>query len=126
MARIHAPNRDTLVTILLILAGVLLAMTLFGAGAFWKGRTSRPNGNLGRAVPTSSVNRFRKSHDSEALLSICRTGLVFVKSLIVGTRSRRFSRITTDILSDIGILHEATLSSIPGGCDQIPKVTQIL
>src|SRR5215471_909585 len=33
-------NRDTLITVLLVIAGVVLAFVLFGAGAFWKGRTS--------------------------------------------------------------------------------------
>lgn len=46
MTRIHVPNRDTLVTILLILAGVLLAMTLFGAGAFWQGKGNRHHSGL--------------------------------------------------------------------------------
>ena len=33
-------TRDTLITVLLVLAGIVLALVLFGAGAFWKGRTS--------------------------------------------------------------------------------------
>ena len=48
MARIHVPNRDTLITILLILARVLLAMTLFGAGAIWKGKGNRHHSSLER------------------------------------------------------------------------------
>jgi hypothetical protein len=31
-------HRDTLITILLILAGIVLALILFGAGAVWRGR----------------------------------------------------------------------------------------
>lgn len=56
MTRIHVPNRDTLVTILLILAGVFLAITLFGAGALWRGNGNRHHSSLERAVPATAVN----------------------------------------------------------------------
>lgn len=41
------PNRDTLITILLIFAGIVLAVTLFGAGAIWKGRSRPHNTGVG-------------------------------------------------------------------------------
>ena len=31
-------KRDTLITILLVIAGLVLAIVLFGAGALWKGK----------------------------------------------------------------------------------------
>ncbi len=34
-------KRDTLINILLVIAGILLAFALFGAGALWKGKTPR-------------------------------------------------------------------------------------
>ncbi len=38
-------NRDLVINILLIIAGIVLAIVLFGAGAVWRGRTSaRPPG----------------------------------------------------------------------------------
>jgi hypothetical protein len=33
-------KRDTVINVLLIIAGILLAFALFGAGAFWKGKSS--------------------------------------------------------------------------------------
>jgi hypothetical protein len=40
-------KRDTVINVLLILAGIVLAFALFGAGAFWKGRaTPRKSGEL--------------------------------------------------------------------------------
>jgi hypothetical protein len=33
-------KRDKVINLLLIIAGVMLALALFGAGAFWKGRSS--------------------------------------------------------------------------------------
>jgi hypothetical protein len=35
-----AMKRDTLITVLLVMAGIVLAFVLFGAGAFWKGRAT--------------------------------------------------------------------------------------
>ena len=47
-------TRDTLITILLVVAGVLLAIVLFGAGALWKGKTAHlsrvATGNLTSAM----------------------------------------------------------------------------
>ena len=34
-------TRDTLITILLVVAGVVLAIVLFGAGALWKSKSAR-------------------------------------------------------------------------------------
>lgn len=34
-------RRDTVITVLLVIAGIILAFVLFGAGAFWKSRNSR-------------------------------------------------------------------------------------
>jgi hypothetical protein len=42
-------KRDALITVLLVIAGILLAFVLFGAGAFWKGRTSP--GTPGHEMP---------------------------------------------------------------------------
>jgi hypothetical protein len=33
-------RRDTLITVLLVIAGIVLAFILFGAGALWRGRTA--------------------------------------------------------------------------------------
>ena len=33
-------KRDTVINVLLIIAGIVLAIALFGAGAFWKGKSS--------------------------------------------------------------------------------------
>jgi len=33
-------KRETVINLLLILAGIVLAIALFGAGAFWKGKSS--------------------------------------------------------------------------------------
>lgn len=32
-------NRDLVINVLLIIAGIVLAIALFGAGAMWRGRT---------------------------------------------------------------------------------------
>lgn len=34
-------HRDTLITVLLVIAGIVLAFVLFGAGIWWKSRTVR-------------------------------------------------------------------------------------
>jgi len=34
-------KRDTVINILLIIAGIVLAIALFGAGAVWKGKVQR-------------------------------------------------------------------------------------
>lgn len=44
MRPVRFSHRDNLITILLFLAGIVLALTLFGAGALWRGR-------YGLAVP---------------------------------------------------------------------------
>jgi len=46
MSSTRLSRRDTLITILLIVAGIALALTLFGAGALWKGRTN-PRSTVG-------------------------------------------------------------------------------
>ena len=33
-------KRDVVITVLLVIAGIILAIVLFGAGVFWKGKTS--------------------------------------------------------------------------------------
>ncbi len=49
-------NRDTLVTVLLVIAGIVLAFILFGSGAFWKGRTTpKRSGQLSPADPYGST-----------------------------------------------------------------------
>ena len=47
-------DRDRLITILLILAGIVLALVLFGAGAVWRGR-GRPI-YLRRAASERSID----------------------------------------------------------------------
>jgi hypothetical protein len=40
-------KRDTVINVLLIIAGIVLAFALFGAGALWKGKeTPRKSGEL--------------------------------------------------------------------------------
>jgi hypothetical protein len=34
-------NRDTLITVLLVIAGIVLSFVLFGAGVWWKSKTVR-------------------------------------------------------------------------------------
>jgi hypothetical protein len=48
MNRTRLPTLDTLITILLILAGILLAVTLFGAGVFWRSKT-----HVGAEIPNT-------------------------------------------------------------------------
>ena len=45
-------NRDRLITILLILAGIVLALMLFTAGAVWRGR-GHPLTSTGQRFPVS-------------------------------------------------------------------------
>lgn len=33
-------KRDTVINVLLIIAGIVLAFALFGAGAFWRGKST--------------------------------------------------------------------------------------
>ena len=33
-------KRDVVITVLLVIAGIILAIVLFGAGVFWRGKTS--------------------------------------------------------------------------------------
>jgi hypothetical protein len=40
-------KRDTLITVLLVIAGIVLAIVLFGAGIWWKGKTVRRAGLQG-------------------------------------------------------------------------------
>jgi len=35
-------TRDTVINVLLIIAGIVLAIALFGAGVFWKGKAAKP------------------------------------------------------------------------------------
>jgi heme/copper-type cytochrome/quinol oxidase subunit 2 len=39
-------NRDLIMSVLLIIAGIVLAIALFAAGAVWKGRSNRHNSGL--------------------------------------------------------------------------------
>ena len=43
-------KRDTLITILLVIAGLVLAIVLFGAGALWKGKSTGMQGRADMAV----------------------------------------------------------------------------
>ena len=79
MVHIRQLNRDTLITILLILAGILLAVTLFGAGAFWKGKSNWHNSGLfpalkawsttGNWKPAPRLLQDRRQTGSYALLT---------------------------------------------------------
>lgn len=40
-------RRDAVITVLLVLAGIILAFVLFGAGAFWKSRNTRRSSSQG-------------------------------------------------------------------------------
>ena len=44
-------NRDLIISVLLIIAGIVLAIALFGAGAVWKGRSNRHNNGLFQNAP---------------------------------------------------------------------------
>lgn len=48
-------TRDTAITVLLIVAGVILAFLLFGAGAFWGGK-ARPK-PVGMLIPNQKARR---------------------------------------------------------------------
>ncbi len=50
-------KRDTLITILLVIAGIVLALALFGAGVLWKGRASPRS--IGRVRPGPALSRVR-------------------------------------------------------------------
>jgi heme/copper-type cytochrome/quinol oxidase subunit 2 len=43
-------NRDLIMSVLLIIAGIVLAIALFAAGAVWKGRSNRHNSGLFQAA----------------------------------------------------------------------------
>jgi hypothetical protein len=45
-------KRDTVMTVLLVIAGIVLAFALFGAGVFWKARINSFDGQHGRKVST--------------------------------------------------------------------------
>jgi hypothetical protein len=53
-------KRDTLINILLVIAGILLAFALFGAGALWKGKTPRMILPIGfvLCIPHTRLPRF--------------------------------------------------------------------
>jgi hypothetical protein len=40
-------NRDTLITTLLVVAGIVLALALFGAGVLWRSKPGPTNSHLG-------------------------------------------------------------------------------
>ena len=44
-------NRDLIISVLLIIAGIVLAIALFAAGAVWKGRSNRHNSGLSPDTP---------------------------------------------------------------------------
>ncbi len=46
-------KRNTLITVLLVIAGIILAFVLFGAGAFWKGRNAPRSSS--RVVPARAA-----------------------------------------------------------------------
>jgi hypothetical protein len=48
-------KRDTLMTILLVIAGIILAFALFGAGVFWKGRIGSSDRHTGRKMSTPRI-----------------------------------------------------------------------
>ena len=52
-------NRDLIISVLLIIAGIVLAIALFGAGAVWKGRNNRHNSGLSQDTRFNiAVNLF--------------------------------------------------------------------
>jgi len=62
-------KRYLLINILLVIAGILLALALFGAGAVWKGKkqSSRPSVSAPAAEKDRSLARER--HGSEESMS---------------------------------------------------------
>ncbi len=60
-------KRDTVINVLLIIAGVVLAFALFGAGAFWKGKSSlKRSSQLMFGPVTQSVQQLRSATVSNA------------------------------------------------------------
>lgn len=51
-------NRDTLITVLLAIAGIVLAFVMFWAGARWKSKTSERSA----ASTTADAERFVAPH----------------------------------------------------------------
>jgi hypothetical protein len=44
-------NRDLIMSVLLIIAGIVLAIAMFAAGAVWKGRSNPHNSALSQDTP---------------------------------------------------------------------------
>jgi len=53
-------KRDLVITVLLVLAGIILAFVLFGAGAIWNGRGSRKSSS--QVVP-ARLTRMCLDHE---------------------------------------------------------------
>jgi len=58
-------NRDLVIRVFLIIAGIVLAIVLFGAGAMWRSRT--PEG-----VPKTRSSRQRSGGDSDLVITCLR------------------------------------------------------
>ena len=59
-------NRDLVINILLIVAGIVLAIALFGAGVLWKSKTATKTSDL--ALPISTVHQHVDRTSSRAML----------------------------------------------------------
>jgi len=62
-------TRDTVINVLLIIAGVVLAIALFGAGVVWKSRTAKGSSSLSSA---HFDFRARTGHSSNRISKFCR------------------------------------------------------
>jgi len=62
-------KRDLLINVLLIIAGILLAFVLFGAGAMWKGKTQPRRSVLSSAPAAEKEQRQanEKRNSEEAI-----------------------------------------------------------
>jgi hypothetical protein len=63
-------KRDTLINILLIIAGILLALALFGAGAVWKGRMKPNRPSVSAPAADKDRSLARKKLNSEESLPV--------------------------------------------------------
>jgi len=52
-------NRDVVINILLILAGIVLAIALFGAGVAWKSRAATKNSGFVKPNASETANDHR-------------------------------------------------------------------
>jgi hypothetical protein len=80
-------NRDTLITVLLVIAGIVLAFVLFGAGVRWKSKTSagRPSASIAAPAERTDPNRAAERPHWEGTMSNSENAVPTLSVLINGS-----------------------------------------